>query len=182
LDDSDLTDDVEKGEDLETYFKRNYDKSKTIDNDKVSTSFMFWLKDYLKTSYPDFIFTFKKIYISFDLLKGEDVLKDKLPVNFKQSTKRNQERFITELEIVEEDYKEHHDVITQYESTKDIKPILMDISTLLDKTGQPKFQQYIKTLLYNCFQEKTNLLKKINKMELIEKDIKTKTEQLKQLV
>lgn len=181
LEETDLTGDVNQGEDLETYFKRTFNISTIVEDKKVSTSFMFWLKDYLKTSYPDFIFTFQKIYISFDLLKGEIVLPNKIPSNFKQSTKRNQERFITELEITKEDYNKH-DVIAQYESTKDIKPILMDISTLLDKTGQPKFQQYIKTLLNNCFQEKTNLLKEINEIELIEKDIKTKTEELKQLV
>lgn len=185
LEDPDFTGDVNQEDNLETYFKRIFDLGQVINNEQVSTSFIFWLKGYLKTSYPDFIFTFQKIYISFDLLKGEIVLPNKIPSNFKQSTKRNQERFISELEIAKEDFStdyKHHDVITQYESSKDIKPILLDISTLLDKTGQPKFQQYIKTLLYNCFQEKTNLLNKINQLDLSEKDIKTKTEQLQQLL
>ena len=45
------------------------------------------------------------------------------------------------------------------------KNVLLDLSTNLEQIGLPRFQLFVKTLIYNYFNEKTKLLKKINAID-----------------
>lgn len=170
---------IESKEDAIKEFQKLYDKITVNENIVSSSSFVFWLYKHLKEDSEDLHLLLKKIYIGLEIIKTDksSLKKITIPDNFKQSSKSKKEQFI--IETIKTIDLEKEDIIKEI-NVNNTKNVLLDLSTNLEHIGLPRFQLFVKTLIYNYFNEKTKLLKKINAIDF-STNIEVYTQELEKL-